>query len=556
MGSRLSPEAPSDALKNAEDEPNFDIPQSKEEQPEAYPDGPICVYEPYIDLYLEPSTKQAMDYDVVLNVASEVRNPFVTSKVSPSPEPDIVLDGGGGIRYGRRNFLTPGTGDTAALSPVLEARFLPTPQRIAFRTEEIDSSETPEYIHIPWEHNTDIVPDLLRLVKLIDERVRDGKRVLVHCQCGVSRSATLVVAYGLYKDPSMSVQEAYEIVKRRSKWIGPNMNLIMQLQEFRSNLTGVSRRGLGLRSLTPVEPSRSWSEWRGSNMRSGVAVDASIPQTAPLMPGASLGSHLTSPQLTRAVSPGPSSAPSGLAWPSPDDQNERKDSKLQQVDVASVNSAAQVVSTVQVDRDLKPHVGAFTNRVPSLALNLDSRLAPGPDTAQLPPLLSPRSEEFAMTPLQPSPQVASEDRFGLMSPTTTEFAHSPFDRAGLLGALGMGPAHPQTASPGVASSSSPSTAESAEPHGSAPDMSPPSESEHPAAQDENKRSLWSRGVQNINSYHHDDALMSPRVTEFTQSPFALTEPAEVLSASAGGADPRSPPSKGAHPITKNIADVL
>lgn len=81
----------------------------------------------------------------------------------------------------------------------------------------------PEYIHIPWEHNSDIVPDLLRLCKLIDERVTQGKKVLVHCQCGVSRSASLVVAYGLYKDPSLSVQEAYDTVKAKSKWIGPNM---------------------------------------------------------------------------------------------------------------------------------------------------------------------------------------------------------------------------------------------------------------------------------------------------------------------------------------------
>ncbi|TKA38493.1 hypothetical protein B0A49_13983, partial [Cryomyces minteri] len=98
------------------------------------------------------------------------------------------------------------------------------------------SGSAPEYIHIPWEHNTDIVPDLYRLVQLIDDRVSNGKRILIHCQCGVSRSASLIVAYGLYKNPGMSVQEAYDSVKKRSKWIGPNMNLIMQLQEFRSNL--------------------------------------------------------------------------------------------------------------------------------------------------------------------------------------------------------------------------------------------------------------------------------------------------------------------------------
>ncbi|KEQ82583.1 DSPc-domain-containing protein, partial [Aureobasidium pullulans EXF-150] len=162
-----------------------------EEKPEAYPDGPICVYGRYLDLYLEPTAEQASNYDVILNVASEVRNPFDSATFQPSG-PELRLD-------------------------------------------ESSKSE-PEYIHIPWEHNTDIVPDLIRLVKVIDERVQLGKRVLIHCQCGVSRSATLVVAYVLYKNPSMSVQEAYDDVKKRSRWIGPNMNLIMQLQEFRSTL--------------------------------------------------------------------------------------------------------------------------------------------------------------------------------------------------------------------------------------------------------------------------------------------------------------------------------
>lgn len=59
-----------------EEEQNFDIPLSREEKPEAYPDGPICVYEPHIDLYLEPTADQARQYDVVMNVASESGIPY------------------------------------------------------------------------------------------------------------------------------------------------------------------------------------------------------------------------------------------------------------------------------------------------------------------------------------------------------------------------------------------------------------------------------------------------------------------------------------------------
>src|SRR5262249_30367548 len=162
----------------------------------------------------------------ILNVASEVKNPFTSGEtpqnvaaVPQSPTVGVLTDP-------MQDSSSPSTPKATPISPIVNEP-LPTKQ--------------PEYIHIPWYHNTDIVPDLYRLVKLIDERVSQGKKVLVHCQCGVSRSASLIVAYGLYKNPGTTVQEAYDAVKRRSKWIGPNMNLIMQLQEFRSSLLRSAR---------------------------------------------------------------------------------------------------------------------------------------------------------------------------------------------------------------------------------------------------------------------------------------------------------------------------
>jgi tyrosine-protein phosphatase len=212
-----------------DEETNFDIPLSKEEKPEAYPDGPICVHEPYIDLYLEPTAEQARQYDVVLNVAIEVRNPLDPLAAEPkSPEPEIRLDGGGGIQYAPKRVkgFQEQRQPSSPTTPKAATSSIQNPSQSTSGA----ASKDPEYIHIPWEHNSDIVPDLLRLVKLIDDRVSENKKVLVHCQCGVSRSASLVVAYGLYKDRSLSVQEAYDAVKARSKWIGPNMVCIPTFQ--------------------------------------------------------------------------------------------------------------------------------------------------------------------------------------------------------------------------------------------------------------------------------------------------------------------------------------
>jgi hypothetical protein len=67
------------------------------------------------------------------------------------------------------------------------------------------------------------------------------------CQCGVSRSATLAIAYVMALAASgalpshlghiRGMQDAYDFVKSKSPWIGPNVSLVFQLVEFARNLT-------------------------------------------------------------------------------------------------------------------------------------------------------------------------------------------------------------------------------------------------------------------------------------------------------------------------------
>jgi tyrosine-protein phosphatase len=68
----------------------------------------------------------------------------------------------------------------------------------------------------------------------IEAHRRAGIPVMIHCQCGVSRSATLAVAYimsvaaaGLVPETLgqlRTMQNAYDFVKGRSPWIGPNVS--------------------------------------------------------------------------------------------------------------------------------------------------------------------------------------------------------------------------------------------------------------------------------------------------------------------------------------------
>ncbi|KAI5268914.1 hypothetical protein E4T47_07448 [Aureobasidium subglaciale] len=558
-------------LETNDSDPNFDIPQSKEEKPEAYPDGPICVYGRYLDLYLEPTAEQASQYDVILNVASEVRNPFDSATFQPSG-PELRLDGGGGIQYApKRNFLTSQTAfGRENLSPVYESSPT-TPKANPFskditsapQSKEPSKSE-PEYIHIPWEHNTDIVPDLIRLVKVIDERVQLGKRVLIHCQCGVSRSATLVVAYVLYKNPLMSVQEAYDDVKERSRWIGPNMNLIMQLQEFRSTLQRPQSRFGNTRGLSPNSPAFGFTEMGRPASYDGSSVPGiKSPKTAPLPPDTAQSKLLLNPDLL-AVSPGPSSAPSGLTWPSDHDSSiSKKSEEPTRREAAYVDPNGRVVPVVQISEDhpiLEPKLMKELKDRPK-SLNLESHIRQD-SGRHITPMMSPRAAEFAMAPLQPSKETDSADQFGLMSPRIVEFSQSPFDRDSLLGALGMGPAVlPQVRSQRVLPDEPKSQKKVPKTLALRPKISAPGLSE--------QRELQTMQSKLEAELTHDepdfmDALASPRAFEFTQNPFAnLTgEPnAENASATAvatvnGTEDPRSPPQKGAFPIQRNIFDVL
>ncbi|KAJ6654248.1 hypothetical protein lerEdw1_007345 [Lerista edwardsae] len=82
--------------------------------------------------------------------------------------------------------------------------------------------------------------------EFIEEAHQSGKGVLIHCQAGVSRSATIVIAY-LMKHTLMTMGDAYKYVKGRRPIISPNLNFMGQLLEFETDLNA----GITPRILTP-----------------------------------------------------------------------------------------------------------------------------------------------------------------------------------------------------------------------------------------------------------------------------------------------------------------
>lgn len=572
-------------LDHVQEESDYELPLSQEVKSPAYPQGPVCIYDPLVYLYLEPSHVEAREFDVVLNVAREVKNPFtaVASQVggseSQSSEAQMALEADCGGLAGRdgSSEAQAANSDLSIESPAHEAQG-DDPTRTASSTPKATKPE-PEYIHVPWDHNTNVVDDLLRLCELIDARVQQDKRVLIHCQCGVSRSASLVVAYGIFKNPQLTVQEAYDAVKNRSRWIGPNMNLIYQLSEFKSKLAKAhnsgtsawhswrnnlgssrpdpamtsspdSRFGLGTSSIRTT-PKTSFS------IPSQLVREASVPRASSLSPPGS--ARLLHTSIAGEISPGPSSAPPDIHF-ARTQAIENKTAKTGKKSVDSSNLPS--LTDMDVDVTLSPSsveteaikqkepapAGGVANDLQEVAKDL-YMTEHNPGTVFLPSDMDVDSGALFSSRVA-SPGAMNIDLDEPVSPTTVIF---------------------------------PTEQRQKDPHPSLPAPSPTLPAGFSSLLSRRQGPLTLRQL----PFQHDlprlvpaqlpqrtfdpdvpptPSLLSPRAAEFTASPFHRTAAGDLAGSSvfeqglmsprAQDEDPRSPAHKGEAPITRSIFDMI
>ncbi|XP_006877242.1 PREDICTED: dual specificity protein phosphatase 9 [Chrysochloris asiatica] len=103
-----------------------------------------------------------------------------------------------------------------------------------------------QYKQIPisdhWSQNlSQFFPEA---IAFIDEALSQNCGVLVHCLAGVSRSVTVTVAY-LMQKLHLSLNDAYDLVKRKKSNISPNFNFMGQLLDFERSLRLEERRSRG-----------------------------------------------------------------------------------------------------------------------------------------------------------------------------------------------------------------------------------------------------------------------------------------------------------------------
>ncbi|XP_053285034.1 dual specificity protein phosphatase 1 [Pleuronectes platessa] len=97
------------------------------------------------------------------------------------------------------------------------------------------------YKSIPVEdnHKADISSWFNVAIEFIDSVRNKGGRVFVHCQAGISRSATICLAY-LMRTNRVKLDEAFEFVKQRRSIISPNFSFMGQLLQFESQVLASS----------------------------------------------------------------------------------------------------------------------------------------------------------------------------------------------------------------------------------------------------------------------------------------------------------------------------
>lgn len=63
----------------------------------------------------------------------------------------------------------------------------------------------------------------------------EGSKVLVHCKMGISRSASVIIAY-VMKVKNWSLTKAFQYVKNKRGCIKPNENFLKQLEVYQGIL--------------------------------------------------------------------------------------------------------------------------------------------------------------------------------------------------------------------------------------------------------------------------------------------------------------------------------
>jgi dual specificity MAP kinase phosphatase len=91
-------------------------------------------------------------------------------------------------------------------------------------------------LHLPTkDHHAPSLADLHKGVVFIQNEVKNGGKVYIHCHFGEGRGPSMIIAYLIFI--GMTYDDAFAMVKKVRPFISPNSEQIARLRAFEKSLT-------------------------------------------------------------------------------------------------------------------------------------------------------------------------------------------------------------------------------------------------------------------------------------------------------------------------------
>ncbi|XP_036326105.1 dual specificity protein phosphatase Mpk3-like isoform X1 [Rhagoletis pomonella] len=134
-----------------------------------------------------------------------------------------------------------------------------------------ESSGDIQYLQIPItdHYSQDLAMHFPDAIRFIEEARSNNAAVLVHCLAGVSRSVTVTLAY-LMQTRTLSLNDAFTLVRDRKPDVAPNFHFMEQLHSFERKLRPASNSGEGSSSGSGDNECTAMDESGGGGSGSGI----------------------------------------------------------------------------------------------------------------------------------------------------------------------------------------------------------------------------------------------------------------------------------------------
>lgn len=119
------------------------------------------------------------------------------------------------------------------------------------------------------DEKTDLLKHWDNTFKYIQRAKLEGSKVLVHCKMGISRSASVVIAYAM-KQYNWEFSQAIQHVKEKRSCIKPNKNFLAQLETYQGILDAMKNK-------EKLQRSKSETNLKSENSKDGKSLPGSEP---------------------------------------------------------------------------------------------------------------------------------------------------------------------------------------------------------------------------------------------------------------------------------------